>query len=429
MAILILIILSVTLTNTVSAEDQLTNLSESHPRDGWPNFFTKIKKGKEVRIAFIGGSITVQPGWRPKTLNYFRNKYPETKFTEINAAITGTNSYLGVSRLKRDVLDHHPDLVFIEFAVNDKNGEFSKNTFEGMVRKILAHNITTDICFVYTATVHQIEHLLKGKYQPSARQMELVAEHYRIPTIHLAVNVARLLQEGKLDFVAPFSANGSGQIDNKIAFSPDGAHPYVETGHQLYFEAIERSLPKIEDASTAPKTKTPAALDKNHWQDVKLVSLDAVHLSPEWKKLSPQSNNIAKQFLTRMPAIWLAEQPHASMEFTFHGTAIGLYGVKGPDIGQFLVQIDDQKPFSTTFFYVSSNPYNHYLKSLRIADNLTAGEHTVKIKIDPNPIDKVAMFANRNVPITHSDVFEKQNVYIGDIILKGELVENGQKNE
>ena len=130
-----------------------------------------------------------------------------------------------------------------------------------------------------------------------------------------------------------------------------------------------------------------------------------------------------------MPAIWLAEQPHASMEFTFHGTAIGLYGVKGPDIGQFLVQIDDQKPFSTTFFYVSSNPYNHYLKSLRIADNLTAGEHTVKIKLDPNPIDKVAMFASRNVPVTHSDIFEKQNVYIGDIILKGEMVENGQKNE
>lgn len=417
-----LIILLTILANHLIADDKLDNLPESHPRDGLPNFFSKIENGEDISIAYIGGSITVQPGWRPKTLNYFRTQYPNTNFTEINAAITGTNSYLGVSRLKRDILDHNPDLVFIEFAVNDGNGEFSKKSYEGMVRKILANDITTDICFVYAATIHQVAHLLKGKYQPSAQNMEVVAEHYGIPTIHMVVKVAQLLEAGKLNFVAPLPPDGSGVIDGKIVFSPDGAHPYPETGHQLYLEAIKRSLPAIEKASKHPKKKIPAPLDNNNWQDVTLIPLDDVSLSPDWKKLSPQSNQIAKQLSNFMPAIWMAEKPLASIEFTFYGSAVGLYGVKGPDIGRLLVQIDDQKPFAATFFYVSSNPYKHFLKSIVLAGDLPLGKHYVKITIDPEAIDKVEMFTRRNITVNETSIFKKQRAYIGDIIVKGDII-------
>ena len=66
----------------------------------------------------------------------------------------------------------------------------------------------------------------------------------------------------------------------------------------------------------------------------------------------------------------MAEEPLASIEFTFHGSAVGLYGLKGPDVGRLLVQIDDQEPFDATFFYVSSNPYRHFLKSVLLAGDL-----------------------------------------------------------
>jgi hypothetical protein len=45
--------------------------------------------------------------------------YPDAGFSEPNATIGGTGSDLGVFRLNQDVLDHKPDLMFIEFAVND----------------------------------------------------------------------------------------------------------------------------------------------------------------------------------------------------------------------------------------------------------------------------------------------------------------------
>src|SRR5512135_2926693 len=81
-------------------------LPETSVRQGLPNVYAKLALGQEVRIAYLGGSITEQPGWRPKTLQWFRNEYPAAKILEINAAIGGTGSDLGVFRLQHDVLDH-----------------------------------------------------------------------------------------------------------------------------------------------------------------------------------------------------------------------------------------------------------------------------------------------------------------------------------
>ncbi len=62
---------------------------------------------------------------------------PKAAFTEINAAIGGTGSDLGVYRLKQDVLDHKPDLMFVEFAVNDGATEPEQiyRSMEGIVRQ------------------------------------------------------------------------------------------------------------------------------------------------------------------------------------------------------------------------------------------------------------------------------------------------------
>src|ERR1700682_5589322 len=93
---------------------------ECRPRAGLPNFLAKAATpGAEIKVAYFGGSITAQPGWRPKTLAHFQKNWPAAKFSEITAAIGGTASDLGVFRLGQDVLDKNPDLVFVEFAVND----------------------------------------------------------------------------------------------------------------------------------------------------------------------------------------------------------------------------------------------------------------------------------------------------------------------
>ncbi|MEO6788826.1 MAG: SGNH/GDSL hydrolase family protein, partial [Chthoniobacteraceae bacterium] len=188
------------------ADFPLAPAQECRPRAGLPNFFAKANTpGAEIRIAYFGGSITAQPGWRPKSLAYFQEAYPKAKFSEINAAIGGTGSDLGVFRLRQDVLGKKPDLMFVEFATND-GGASPEQIFrcmEGIVRQTWRALPECDICFVYTLTEAHSAAMLEGKFQRSASAMEKIADHYGIPTIHMGMEVAKLAKEGKLVWKAP----------------------------------------------------------------------------------------------------------------------------------------------------------------------------------------------------------------------------------
>lgn len=96
-------------------------MAMEHPgRSGLANFFTKMNAGDSVKIAYFGGSITeAGNGWRDQSFNWLKSKYPAVALSQVNAGIGGTGSDLGVFRLQKDVLSKNPDLVFVEFAVND----------------------------------------------------------------------------------------------------------------------------------------------------------------------------------------------------------------------------------------------------------------------------------------------------------------------
>ena len=167
----------------------LRDAVECTARQGLPNWFAKAAAGKEVRVAYLGGSITAQGGWRIKTLEWFQKQYPKAKVHEINAAIGGTGSMLGAFRLQHDVLRHKPDLLFVEFAVNDAGAPPIRllQTMEGIVRQTWLADPETDICFVYTLTERMLSDLQQGKYPRAASVMERLADHYGIPSIHMGL--------------------------------------------------------------------------------------------------------------------------------------------------------------------------------------------------------------------------------------------------
>lgn len=73
-------------------------------RAGVGHFMEKVKAGKEVTVAYLGGSITAMNGWRNLTTDWFRTTYPKAKFKEIHASIGGTGSNLGAFRVGYEVL-------------------------------------------------------------------------------------------------------------------------------------------------------------------------------------------------------------------------------------------------------------------------------------------------------------------------------------
>ena len=223
-----------------------------HCANGLPNVFAKLQQGQEVRIAYLGGSITQADGWRPQSLGWFQSQFPDAKVSEINAAIGGTGSDLGVYRVQHDVLQYKPDLLFIEFAVNDGGSPVERihKAIEGIIRQTWRANPNTDICFVYTLTEGMLADLQSGKFPHAASAMEQLADHYAVPSVHMALEIAQLQKSGKLVFTAPLPTTDADKAATagKIIFSPDGVHPYPQTGHPLYVQALSARCKQIQPA-------------------------------------------------------------------------------------------------------------------------------------------------------------------------------------
>jgi hypothetical protein len=172
---------------------------------------------------------------------------------EINAAIGGTGSDLGVFRLKHDVLDHDPDLLFVEFAVNDAGApsEEIHRCMEGIVRQTWTRNPRTDVCFVYTLAGNMLDTLKQEQLPRSMVAMEQIAEHYGIPSINMGLEVARLEKAGKLVFKGdlPRTEAEKAALRDRIVFSRDPVH--LVTGHQIYLEAVVRSTEQIRKSGQA----------------------------------------------------------------------------------------------------------------------------------------------------------------------------------
>ncbi|MBS1606116.1 MAG: glycoside hydrolase family 3 C-terminal domain-containing protein, partial [Bacteroidetes bacterium] len=136
-------------------QDTLSTARECRPRQGLPNFFGKLKSGRPVTIAYLGGSITnARGGYREQSLAWLKKYYPGSNISAINAGVGGTASDLANFRLRHQVLAFKPDLVFVEFAVNDQFTPPASihATMEGIVRQIWRQDRYTDICFLYTMT-------------------------------------------------------------------------------------------------------------------------------------------------------------------------------------------------------------------------------------------------------------------------------------
>jgi lysophospholipase L1-like esterase len=424
LALEVLLVFGLFPLSRASADEQVTAV-ECHERGGVPNFLSKLKGGAEVRIAYLGGSITAQEGWRPKTLDWFRQRFPAAKVNEINAAIGGTGSDLGVFRLQHDVLDQKPDLLFVEFAVNDGGAPTEQiyRCMEGIVRQTWKNDPTTDICFVYTLAGNMLEELKQGRLGNSASAMEKIADHYQIPSIDMGLEVARSEKAGKLIFKGdkPKSEAEKTALGAKILFSPDGVHPYTDTGHQLYLEAVVRSFSRIEKAGTPGQHSAPIAFVADNWEAAKIVPLSRVKLSPGWHRLDPKVDGLAKSFANRLPEVWKASDPGEFLSFSFRGTNVRIYDLVGPDCGQVTVQVDELPPIVKPRFDAYCT--YHRLATLSVGEGLSDSIHKVKISILPDQPDKAKILAERNEKMNDPKRFEGTAWYAGGILLIGDLQE------
>ena len=398
---------------------------ECHPRGGLPNVLSKLDAGEAVRIAYLGGSITAQPGWRPKTLAWFGAEFPQARVSEINAAIGGTGSALGVFRLKHDVLDHEPDLLFVEFAVNDGGAPPDQiyRCMEGIVRQTWKHDPTTDICFVYTLTGNMLQTLQEGHYPRAATAMERIAEHYAVPSIHMGIEVARLKKEGRLIFKGrkPKTDEEKAALGDKILFSPDAVHPYTDSGHQLYLEAIRRSMAQIRAQGKVGPHRLGPPFVADNWEAARMIPLSRAKLSAGWEKLDPSVDGIAKRFSGRLPELWKANRPGETVTFRVRGSVVRIYDLLGPDCGQITIQVDGRPAYVKPRFDAYCT--YHRLAYLVVGKALSDDVHEITLTIHPDQPDKVAILSRRSERMDDPARFDDTAWYAGAVLLVGEWLD------
>jgi len=414
------------LSQAADKDYPLADAKEVQARGGLPNFFLKAQTtGAEVKIGYLGGSITAQRGWRVLTLDHFKKAYPQSTFTEINAAIGGTGSDLGVFRLQQDVLSKGPDLLFVEFAVNDGGADPQRiiRAMEGIVRQTWKANPKTDICFVYTITEALSPPMLEGKLQRSASAMEKVADFYGIPTITLGMEVARLAKSGQLLWKAPLPKTEADKaaLGDKFVFAADGVHPHDSTGQVLYTQAIIRSLPSLAIANHAPTVHVSnLALDPANYERATLAPITAAKLSDGLAPADMKTADYAKSWANRLPAMVRLTQPGQSIEFKFKGTHCAVYDIVGPAGGKVAVTLDGKKPFVVQRI----DPYCTYnrLSTFTVGTDLPEGVHSVRLELLADPIDKAAVLAKNKNQIDKPERFAPLHFFPGALLILGELV-------
>lgn len=327
------------------------------------NVFKRAADGEDIKAAYIGGSITegysdnitlkTEEKWVDMSTKWLNEQFPESDITYVNAGLSGTPSVLGNVRLQRDVLQYDPDIVFVEFAVNDGGETIYKNAYESLVRTLLTQD--KDIAVVLLFTIVESGHTC----QP---HMSQIGENYSLPMISLPDSVWVEMQEGRMAW---------------SDYSADQSHPNVEGSIMIrdfvinYFEKV---LAAYETSTGEVDKNLPDPVFSGDYANMTFV--DNTTLEVEATGFTPSDNGHH----------WFKEgwqfraDTGASLKFTVNCKKLAM-----------VIKVNNAKTFGEAEIYVDgelsgkvnsnrsdgwNNPVAEYL-----IDNDECAEHVVEIVI------------------------------------------------
>lgn len=376
-------------------------------RNGLPAFLKKLEEKRPVTISYLGGSITAAAGYRVQVTEWLQQQYPGVNIKAVNAGVGGTGSSLGVFRLQYDVLRFHPDLVFVEFAVNDAGSDSMRicRAMEGIVRQIKKANPATDICFLYTINEPMIRLYSKDSVPGSVRYMESVAAHYQLPSINLAHDVLRLQARDSLVF-----RGKAGESGTKVLFTQDGTHPGTE-GHKVYTATIQRAFGLLRSRTASKQAGLPVAMFADNMENATVYAPSKATVSGNWQPFNTFA--ALNRFKADYPEGIYTNNLQDSVVIDFKGSYFGVGDVLGPSTcGKLLVTIDG-KPRAVTRF---DKYCARYRRNYFFIDDLGPGHHRVVIRIDPAIVNKKAIVKPDEIG-NDLTIYEPNYFYFGNLLL------------
>lgn len=340
--------------------------------------FTKFEKEKAGRMAFLGGSITYNPGWRDSICSFIQKEFPETKFDFINAGVPSMGSTPGAFRFEKDVLKNGPvDLLFLEAAVNDQVNKAQPleitRAMEGIVRHAKRANPACEIVIMYFVNPDKMKDYRAGKVPEVIQLHEKIAEYYTVSTINLAKEVTQRIDNDEFSWENDFK----------------DLHP-SPFGQQVYYQSIRQFIDwelinRIADINTEV---LPACVDEYCYSNGVLIKPNPSKKIKGWTMVNqwtPSDGKSTRDSFVNVPML-VGEYPGKIIKFQFKGNAIGIAVAAGPDAGVIEYSIDESEWAKLDLFTLWSKDL-HLPWFYTLGTELKDRKHTLQIRLtkEKNP--------------------------------------------
>lgn len=279
----------------------------------------KLRAGEDVTVAYLGGSITQGAGAVPiQEMCYARRsfeglceRYAGGGHTQyIKAGVGGTPSQLGMLRYDRDITRDgavSPDLVVVEFAVNDEGDETRGVCYESLVKKLLDQPQKPAVILLFSVFANDWN--LKDRLAP-------IGYRYQLPMVDV-------LEAVSPQFALP---RDGGRVLSKRQYFYDVYHP-SNLGHKIMSDCLLYLIDRLDRQQAMPEP--PAELPPYYGTEYAGVRLLDGKDGLEGARVSPGSFTLRDTDLQSVP---LDAAPEITPQFPYNWQ-------KGPGSAPFVLDI------------------------------------------------------------------------------------------
>ncbi|RZJ10979.1 MAG: SGNH/GDSL hydrolase family protein [Rubrivivax sp.] len=287
----------------------------------------RLDAGERITLATVGGSITTgyaanpprEKGWAALLA---KSLGPNVK--HVNAGLSGTDSAAGVQRLQAHVLDKTPDLVIVEFGVNDQwlDPSVRGSSYEAILRKLLtARNPPAVVVLGLTQ---------QGNQPRDAVDLHLqLAAHYGVAA---------------LDFGRWVQARVDAGADRWAALYDEPVHPN-STGHQRIAQALAGTLRSGKPSAVTP---LPEPLYGRAHEFTRLLAGDA--LKPYQSHGFERGGEVHPEWTGQQPG-WVSKADDATASFLVYGSEVAVFHAESEHFRNLEARVDNG-PWATLQGYV-----------------------------------------------------------------------------
>ncbi len=330
----------------------------------------------DLKVAYLGGSVTVGSGasdantksWRALVGQWFVDNFgPESSYgknvTNVHAAIGATGSFFGAYRVFRDAQfgsDNPPDVLFVEFGINDIYDGISQvevaTYYESIIRQAYKANPKMNVVPVFTMDLTLAVNFIKNgdEGSPYFTTQRTIAEYYGLPQVNVGRALINVINN---EYIAAGSAltsndNKEGTIWRK--YITDTCHPQ-DAGYKIYADTVTSYIAEqlgntvdhtaevdVKDLSTLASYASTQGNEDLLIENGRYISFKDAGFTQSDLHGWSLSTKSSESSLGSSNGIITTNSNNASFAFKFKGTSVGFYNYGRPESGTIHYTITSQ---------------------------------------------------------------------------------------